>query len=237
MRSGYESPTLNRGNCGHIFSPLETLQNVIYSFLNSHFHCVWWRSVEAGERFYGVLSTDRKLSFYCFLKLLVLFCLTFVAKSISLVAETPAPRWLKLGYKYRACGSIAVKGGTIVDLRAQFYKALVSIYSEKWPGLCHKEAVLENIDPSGWLRMLTQLRFYVRLNQVANHFFLYGSTLWIMYLDDVSTVCTAKTVVVLVTQVNHWWLPEITQDIFSVPEIHSIVLLVWASSAVRLLEQ
>ena len=40
LRSGYESPTLNRGNCGHIFSPLETLQNVIYSFLNSHFHCV-----------------------------------------------------------------------------------------------------------------------------------------------------------------------------------------------------
>ena len=105
----------------------------------SHFHWVWWHSVEAGERFYGVLSTDRKLSFYCFLKLLVLFCLTFAAKSISLVAETPAPRWIKLGYKYWACGSIAVKGGTIVDLRAQFYKALVSIYSEKWPGLCHKE--------------------------------------------------------------------------------------------------
>ena len=99
LRSGYESPTLNKGNCRHIFNPLETLQNMIYSFLNSHFHCVWWRSVEAGERFYGVLRTDRKLSFYCFLKLLVLFCLTFSAKSISLVAETPAPRLLKLGYK------------------------------------------------------------------------------------------------------------------------------------------
>ena len=33
LRSGYESPTLNRGNYRHIFSPLETLQNVIYSFL------------------------------------------------------------------------------------------------------------------------------------------------------------------------------------------------------------
>ena len=57
--------------------------------------------------------------------------MTFAAKSISLVAETPAPRLLKLGYKYWTRGSIAVRGGTIVDLTAQFYKALVSIYSEK----------------------------------------------------------------------------------------------------------
>ena len=57
--------------------------------------------------------------------------MTFAAKSTSLVAETPAPRLLKLGYKYWTRGSIAVRGGTIVDLTAQFYKALVSIYSEK----------------------------------------------------------------------------------------------------------